>query len=240
MSKTRIVFVHGMDSYGAAAWPAQHRLAGNYDCLFLKRTGFDAVAPVTATDFAADAKIVIDALGHGGHVVAHAQGAVAAMMAAVQRPDLVTSLVLIEPLLPSLTAELPASAAYSARVAELFARSGELGDAEFLMEFNTLLAVTTAGAAEPVARRAARARLQLPSSAAPLLIIAGVPTLVLTGGWEPLYEEVADYLESTGAKHVVLRSGHRPHDTAAGAAQIEQFIQATARSAVQSADADPA
>lgn len=233
MSKTRIVFVHGMDSYGAAAWPAQHLLAGNYDCLFLKRTGFDAVAPPAATDFAADAKIVIDALDHGGHVVAHAQGAVAAMMAAVQRPDLVRSLVLIEPLLPSLTAELPATAAYSRRVQELFARSAGLGDAEFLMEFNTLLAITTAGAAagvaEPVARRAARARLQLPAAEAPLLIIPGVPTLVLTGGWEPLYEEVADYLESTGAKHVVLRSGHRPHDTTEGAAQIEQFIETAQR-----------
>lgn len=229
MIKTRIVFIHGMDSYGAAAWPAQHLLAGNYDCLFLKRTGFDAVAPPAATDFAADAKIVIDALGRGGHVVAHAQGAVAAMMAAVQRPDLVRSLILIEPLLPSLTAELPATAAYSRRVQELFARSEVLGDAEFLMEFNTLLAITTAGTAEPVIRRAARARLQLPSAEAPLLIVPGVPTLVLTGGWEPLYEEVADYLESTGAKHVVLRSGHRPQDTTDGAAQIEQFIEAAQR-----------
>lgn len=229
MSKTRIVFIHGMDSYGAAAWPAQHLLAGNYDCLFLKRTGFDAVAPPAATDFAADAKIVIDALGRGGHVVAHAQGAVAAMMAAVQRPDLVRSLILIEPLLPSLTAELPATAAYSRRVEELFARSAVLGDAEFLMEFNTLLAITTVGTAEPVIRRAARARLQLPSADAPLLIVPGVPTLVLTGGWEPLYEEVADYLESTGAKHVVLRSGHRPQDTTDGAAQIEQFIEAAQR-----------
>lgn len=229
MSKTRIVFIHGMDSYGAAAWPAQHLLAGNYDCLFLKRTGFDAVAPPAATDFAADAKIVIDALGRGGHVVAHAQGAVAAMMAAVQRPDLVRSLILIEPLLPSLTAELPATAAYSRRVEELFARSAVLGDAEFLMEFNTLLAITTVGTAEPVIRRATRARLQLPSADAPLLIVPGVPTLVLTGGWEPLYEEVADYLESTGAKHVVLRSGHRPQDTTDGAAQIEQFIEAAQR-----------
>lgn len=229
MSKTRIVFIHGMDSYGAAAWPAQHLLAGNYDCLFLKRTGFDAVAPPAATDFAADAKIVIDALGRGGHVVAHAQGAVAAMMAAVQRPDLVRSLILIEPLLPSLTAELPATAAYSRRVEELFARSAVLGDAEFLMEFNTLLAINTVGTAEPVIRRAARARLQLPSADAPLLIVPGVPTLVLTGGWEPLYEEVADYLESTGAKHVVLRSGRRPQDTTDGAAQIEQFIEAAQR-----------
>lgn len=228
MSKTRIVFVHGMDGYGAAAWPAQHRLAGNYDCLFLKRTGFDAVEPPLATDFAADAGIVIDALGRGGHVVAHGQGAVAAMMAAVERPDLVRSLTLVEPLLPSLTAELPATAAYAKRVDELFARAAERGDAEFLLEFNTLLAVTTPGAHESTARRAARARLQLPSTSAPLHIIPGVATMVLTGGWEPLYEEVATYLESTGAHLIVVRSGHRPHDTADGALRIEQFIDAAA------------
>ena len=70
MSKTRIVFVHGMDGYGAAAWSTQHLLAGNYDCLFLKRTGFDAVEKPVATDFAADAGIVMEALGRGGHVVA--------------------------------------------------------------------------------------------------------------------------------------------------------------------------
>ena len=226
MSKTRIVFVHGMDGYGAAAWPAQHLLAGNFDCLFLKRTGFGAVEDPVPTDFAADAGIVMDALGRGGHVVAHAQGAVSAMMAAVRRPDLVRSLALIEPLLPSLTAELPATAAYSKRLVELFARAPGLGDVEFLLEFNTLLAVTTSGAQEPTTRRAARARLQLPSTGAPLHIIPGVPTMVLTGGWEPLYEEAANYLVSTGAQHVIVRGGHRPHDTPEGASHIEQFIHA--------------
>lgn len=233
MSKTRIVFVHGMDGYGAAAWPAQHLLAGNYDCLFLKRTGFDAVESPKATDFAADADIIIDALGDGGHVVAHAQGAVGAMMAAVQRPELIKSLILIEPLLLSLTAELPATAAYSVRVEQLMERADELSDAAFLAEFNTLMAVKGSGNHEPgnhepVLRRAARARLQTPSSAAPLHIIAGVSTTVITGGWEPLYEEVAHYLATTGARHIIHRSGHRPQDTVDGAALIERVIAAEA------------
>lgn len=224
MSKTRIVFVHGMDGYGAAAWPAQHRLAGHHDALFLKRTGFDAIEEPRPTDFEADAGIVIDALGAGGHVVAHAQGAIAAMMAGVQRPDLVKSLILIEPLLPSLTADLPATSAYVAQVADLHGRAGRLGDREFLAEFNTLSAVTTAPNTESIARMAARARLQLPAADAPLHIVPGVPTSVLTGGWEPLYEEAAQYLASTGANHVLHRSGHRPQDSASGAALIERFI----------------
>lgn len=218
--------MHGMDGYGAAAWPGQHFLAGNYDCLFLKRTGFDAVAAPLATDFLADAHLVIDALGGGGHVVAHAQGAIAAMMAAVQRPDLVQSLVLLEPLLLSLTVELPATAAYSVHLSELFAHAEELSDADFLAEFNTLMAITTAPGNESTHRRATRARLQQASTQAPLHIVPGVPTTVITGGWEPLYEEVAQYLDTTGAQHIIHRSGHRPQDTVAGAALIEEHLKA--------------
>ncbi|MHA7271641.1 alpha/beta fold hydrolase [Arthrobacter sp. HLT1-20] len=226
MNKTRIVFVHGVDGFGAAAWPAQHLLAGRYDCLFLKRTGFDAIEPPKATDFAADAQMVLNELGDGGHVVAHSQGSVAAMMAAVQRPDLVHSLILIEPLLLSLTADLPATAAYSTHLAGLAVRSQELSDEDYLAEFNTLMAVVAAPGVETHARLAARARLQAPSTEAPLHIIPGVPTTVITGGWEPLYEEVAEYLNATGAQHIVHRSGHRPQDSSDGAALIEGLLEA--------------
>ncbi len=236
MSKTRIVFVHGMDGYGAAAWPVQHLLAGKYDCLFLKRTGFDAVAPPAPTDFAADARIVVEALGSGGHVVAHDQGAIAAVMAAVERPDLITSLVLLEPSLLSLTAELAAALAYREHLEPLYARSASMGDAAFAAEFRRLsgaLSGPGAGQAgisgtpavvETAARMAARIHLQAPPWEAPLHIVPGVPTLVLTGGWEPLYEEIAAYLETTGAKHVVTRGGHRPQDDREGAALIEAFL----------------
>lgn len=226
MSKTRIVFVHGIDGFGAAAWPAQHPLAGRYDCLFLKRTGFDAVEPPQATDFAADAEIVLNELGGGGHIVAHSVGAVAAMMAAVKQPEVVRSLILIEPLLLSLTADLPATAAFCTRLEGLRERSAELSDEEYLAEFNTLMSVVTAPGHEPRARSAARARLQAPSTEAPLHIIPGVPSTVITGGWEPVYEEAAEYLGATGARHIIHRSGHRPQDTTDGAALIEKLIGA--------------
>ena len=240
MTKTRIVFVHGLDGYGASAWPVQHRLAGRYDALFLKRTGFDAVEPPVPTDFAADARIVIDALADGGHVVAHAQGAIAAVMAAVERPELVKSLLLVEPALLSLTAELPATTAYREHLEPLFARSTSLTDTAFSAEFRRLtasmagpggaaggpagLARPRTAPAESAARIAARVHLQAPQWDAPLHIVPGVPTMVLTGGWEPLYEEIADYLAATGARHVVTRGGHRPQDTEAGAGLIEEFI----------------
>lgn len=233
MSKTRIVFVHGLEQYGAAAWPTQHRLAGRYDCLFLKRTGFDAVADPLASDFIADMNIVIAALGEGGHVVAHAQGAIAAMMAAVERPGLIHSLTLIEPALTSLTAELPATRAFHEHLEPLFAQRETLTDQEFSAEYIRLTGATEStatptlgGVIESPERIAARTHRQAPSWEAPLHIVPGVPTLVLTGGWEPLYEEVADYLATTGARHVVSKGGHRPQDTAEGAELIEEFILA--------------
>ena len=248
MTKTRIVFVHGIDGYGAAAWPVQHRLAGRYDCLFLKRKGFDAVEPPVPTDFAADTKIVINALGDGGHVVAHAQGAVAAMMAAVERPDLVRSLVLVEPAAMSLTAELPATRAYREHLEPLYQRRNELADAAFSGEFFRLTAAISTGSragggvasisvpgavpVESMARIAARVRLQAPSWEAPLHFVPGVPTLVLTGGWEPLYEEIADYLATTGAIHRTAPGGHRPHDTDEGAALIQEFIAGQAAASI--------
>ncbi|MCZ2403885.1 alpha/beta hydrolase [Paenarthrobacter sp. Z7-10] len=227
MHKERIVFVHGAGGFGAAAWPKQHGLALAYDALFLKRHGFDAEAEPLPTDFDADRDIVLDALGSGGHVVAHSQGAISAMMAAVDRPDLVHSLVLVEPACLSLTAELPATAAHRGLMDPLFARRFELTDDQFHREF---VRIASSSEAQPLLteeeRRAARRlRLQTPPWEAPLHFVPGVPTLVLTGGWEPLYEEIAGYLASTGAAHRSTAGAHRPHDTADGDRLIRAFLR---------------
>ncbi|MBG6180220.1 alpha/beta fold hydrolase [Arthrobacter sp. CAN_A1] len=230
MTQERLVFVHGSGSFGAAAWPTQHALASSYDCLFLRRHGFEAGADPLPTNFVEDQRIVIDALGDGGHLVTHSQGAISAMMAAVDRPDLVRSLVLVEPACLSLTADLPATAAHRALVSPLYDRRDSLSDEAFLQEFVRLVFSTDARQpATSEARRAARRmRLQSPPWEAPLDIVPGVPTLIVTGGWEPLYEEIADYLVVTGAQHVVAPGGHRPQDTPEGDTLLRDFISAHA------------
>lgn len=227
MKSDRVVFVHGAGSFGAAAWSRQHGMALEFDCLFLRRHGFDPVAAPLPTDFYADQHILEEALGQGGHLVAASQGAVAAMMLAVERPELVRSLVLAEPACLSLTKELPATAAHRARVEPLFERAADVTDAEFTREF-----ARAVFASEPPPlntavdhHRALRLRLQAPPWTAPLTIVPGVPTLVLTGGWEPVYEEVAEYLAETGAVHRIVGGGHRPQDTEEGDALIRQFIR---------------
>ncbi|MFJ6078452.1 alpha/beta fold hydrolase [Pseudarthrobacter sp. NPDC092419] len=190
MVKQRVVFVHGAGSFGAAAWPRQHGMALAYDALFLRRLGYGPAAGTAEPSLGGDAAIILRALqddggASGGHVVAHAQGAIPAMLAAVERPDLVHSLVLVEPACLSLTADLPATAAHRAQFRDC--------------------------------------------AEAPLHIVPGVPTLVLTGGWEPLFEEIAGYLRETGAVHRTAAGGHRPHDSVEGDRTIRRFIAGVSR-----------
>lgn len=231
LSLERVVFVHGSGSFGAAAWPKQHGLSLDFDCLYLRRHGFAADADPQPTDHERDQGIIADALGDGGHVVAHSQGAVAAMMLAVERPELVRTLTLVEPACLSLTADLPATKAHIELMAPLFAQRHALSDEDFLRSFvrRVFAADSRMPATEDARRDAARLRLQSPPWEAPLSIVPGVPTLVLTGGWEPLYEEVADYLVGTGAVHRVAPGGHRPHDTPEGDALIRAFLRAAGR-----------
>ncbi|WP_350002572.1 alpha/beta hydrolase [Pseudarthrobacter sp. WHRI 8279] len=237
MFKQRVVFVHGAGSFGAAAWPRQHGVALSYDALFLRRHGFDPVAEPIESSFEEDTRILLSSLGDdgrgtaGGHVVAHAQGAIAAMMAAVERPDLVHSLTLVEPACLSLTAELPATAAHIALMQPLLDVRHQLSDEDFQREF--VRRVYATDLQQPVTaeekRSARRLRLQAPSWEAPLHIVPGVPTLVLTGGWEPLYEEIAGYLRETGAFHRTAAGGHRPHDSVEGDRIIRAFISDASR-----------
>ncbi len=228
MHKQRVVFVHGLGSFGAAAWPKQHGMALAYDALFLRRHGFDALADPVESDVAADVAIVINALADsgGGHIVAHEQGAISSMLAAIERPELVHSLTLVEPACLSLTAELPATGSHRALMEPLFDARTQLNDADYQREyFRRAFSAETGGLDTAEARRSARRlRLQAPPWEAPLQIVPGVPTLVLTGGWEPLYEEIAGYLQETGALRRVAAGGHRPQDSIDGDQAIRSFI----------------
>jgi pimeloyl-ACP methyl ester carboxylesterase len=203
-------------------------MALSYDALFLRRHGFDPTDEPLKSDVAADIGIVVASLedSGGGHIVAHEQGAISAMLAAVDRPELVYSLTLVEPACLSLTAELPATAYHRSLMEPLFAVRDRLNDADYQREyFRRAFSAEASGLDTPEARRSARRlRLQAPPWEAPLHIVPGVPTLVLTGGWEPLYEEIAGYLQETGALRRVAAGGHRPQDSVDGDRIIRSFV----------------
>lgn len=55
-------------------------------------------------------------------------------------------------------------------------------------------------------------------------VITGIPTLVITGGWNDEYETIAGALARHGARHVVLKGAtHRPQDLLGFAAAVDEF-----------------
>lgn len=97
------VFVHGVLSWGdddAYGFGAQRPLAAHRRLLLMDRRGYggspDLEGPYRS-DYEVDARDVIALLGDGAHLVGHSYGAVAAMLAAAARPDLVRSLCLVQP-----------------------------------------------------------------------------------------------------------------------------------------------
>ena len=58
-------------------------------------------------------------------------------------------------------------------------------------------------------------------------MLKGIPTLVVTGGWNAEYERIAERLTSDGATHTVLEGfAHRPQDAPGFAAAAADFERA--------------
>jgi len=211
----RAVFVPGSGRSGASAWPVQAAAVDlrRWHCRFLDLTGF------AEPDGQRDA--VLGALGDGGHVVAHSVGAVAALRAAERADAHVHSLVLVEPAAFSAARGGPRVEAHVAAMTVVFddAANPRVRDGEFAVRFLTALGAPGAAIADPgdpsLRSLGHRLRRSTPTWQVPLDVglPARVPTLVVTGGWSALYEEVADALAAAGAQRRVLPGyGHRVQD----------------------------
>ncbi|GAB3631429.1 hypothetical protein GCM10027421_07820 [Microbacterium shaanxiense] len=57
-------------------------------------------------------------------------------------------------------------------------------------------------------------------------MITGIPTLVVTGGWNDEYETIAGVLTRHGARHIVREgAAHRPQDLPGFATAVEEFLR---------------
>ncbi len=210
-----VVFVAGSGRSGAAAWPGQAAAVDlrRRSCTFVDLTGL--VGPDEQRD------AVLGALGDGGHLVAHSVGAVPALLAAERAPGAVGSLALLEPAAFSATRGGPRVEAHVAAMSAVFAQAADprVRDGQFAVRFLTALGAPGAAIADPgdpsLRSLGRRLRRSTPPWEVPLdrTVAARVPTLVVTGGWSPLYEEVAESLAAAGARRVVLAGyGHRVQD----------------------------
>ena len=213
----RLVFVHGSVLGARRTWGAQKTLADRFDLVFLERPGFPPNPPVDRVDFDDDAVVVADLLEPGDHLVGHSYGGVIALLAAALRPELVRSLIVIEPPATRVATGRPAVDAFAAEGAMVYASGSTLDPETFVRGFlaavgsnfnppSPLPAEVEQGArALAVERGPWEAEIPLD-----VLAAAAFPKLVVSGNHHPAFDGICDVLEERlPAERLVLEGyGH--------------------------------
>ncbi|MFF8696466.1 alpha/beta fold hydrolase [Streptomyces sp. NPDC015144] len=247
------LFVHNIFSWGsdpAYGFAGQRPLADGRRLLLMDRRGYGDSPDTARSDFDIDAEDVLEILegeavtaaGPGGaHLVGHGNGAVAALIAAARRPDLVRSLALVQPSAFTAAAHHPVVAALLGRV-----RDGAPGIPDSVTPEQYLRASTEGlGMAMPAPtprrlRAVATSMRERPiwEAEIPLEPIraAAPPVLVICGTWEDApdaYREhvglplmaVAESLTDSLGGRLLRVPGYYPHTQEATAvnAALREF-----------------
>lgn len=222
-----MVFVHGAGRAGRVNWPEQQDAFPSASYLTLSGFGDDEPAK---PDFEAWTDQILEACGDGAHLIAHSYGGIPAVQADAAAPDRVRSLILMEPALYSLARGTKHVEDHIARMSPVMAAAPYLGAVEYYVEWLRALGVPdpVKPATPEELRRAERTRLLTPpwEITTPASAIAEVPTLVITGGWNEEYEEIASALVLAGATHRKLTGfGHRVLDHPEANALIREWAE---------------
>ncbi|WP_104430972.1 hypothetical protein [Kineococcus xinjiangensis] len=224
------IFVHGAGRGGAAAWSAQRDAPGFAGAVWLDwREQVTTPGPLAADFVDSQLEAILARAWTSLDVVAHSGGALAALLAAQRSPGRVRSLVLLEPACFALARGRAAVEEHVSAMAPALARAGDPGvdDVEYARRFFAALGAPAPPAETPEHLLALRRLRTVPAPWAVDLdptVVEQTPTLVITGGWLPLYEETAQALAELSARHEVLTGhGHRPQDHPDANALIRAF-----------------
>ncbi len=206
------VFLHGAGRAGVGAWSAQVA-AGEPGWVFLDR-------PRSGDRPQSDAARIISSLEStaAGHVVAHSYGANAALVAAQRAPELVASLTLLEPACFDLARGMPAVEEHISAMMPVFAVADDasVSAREFSRRFAVAMGTGPPDLPQDVLEaQVARLRAMPPPWDTGIDVVGALPvrTLVVTGAWNEMYEQIADALVALGAERAVLSgNGHRVQD----------------------------
>jgi pimeloyl-ACP methyl ester carboxylesterase len=226
-----VLLIHGGVQGGLGGGPAtfreQEALAQRgLQLRVADRPGFGQTPTRGPDDIEADAVWASAELGDGAHLIGHSFGGAVALLAAARRPSAVRSLILIEPALIPL---LPGSRAMRAnRVARSdFLRMGEAWlsaqtPAEYGLTLARDLGVLSRGTSDGKVRgldqqsayelgcallRARLASAGAMRKAAHAVAKAGIPVLIVSGGWSPTFDALGEVsAEITGGRHVTVQS----------------------------------
>jgi pimeloyl-ACP methyl ester carboxylesterase len=231
----RIVFVHGSMTTSGQAWAKQEELARRWTLVLLDRRGFEPNPPADESNFERDGADIARLLSGGVHLVGHSYGAIGSIFAAARRPDQVRSLTLIEAPTTSLIRGHPA---VEAQIAAHQERRRTLTDPrEFQLSFARQIGAPTDGLPDPLPAPLERQVRLLMNERPPweatlpidALRAAGIPVLVISGGWDESLEAASDALAAAvgpavqrsvipGRGHVVQRVGQPFND------RLEAFL----------------
>jgi pimeloyl-ACP methyl ester carboxylesterase len=222
-SGPEVLMIHGgpqgSAAGGAAAFATQQPLSENgWQIVLPDRPGHAGSASRGAEDIEVDARWVAKMLpDDGAHLVGHSYGGCIALAAARSRPQAVRSLTLIE-------APVFAAAPNDADV-EAFRQehedimSTDLDPIERVIRFGAMVNLPQDLGPMPAPEEMIRMgeglkTMRLPTAwdggpAIAAIADAGVPGLIVTGGWSPAFETIGDQLaEQMSMKRVVIKSGH--------------------------------
>lgn len=220
----RVVLLHGSNvADPGAAFVGQRPLAVRYELVVPDRRGYGQSSETPVRDLmehARDAIALLEQAEGGAHLVGHSSGGVIALLVAGERPDLVRSLMVIEPPTFRVAAGNPVIDELLALLDPVHAAGPAVTPEEFLRGFMRVW--YTRLPADLTLRGAARTGVSAtknepaPQDAAPrfeVIAAQSFPKLVVSGGWTPRFEITCDVLAGRIAAGRLVLPGrdHSPH-----------------------------
>ncbi len=208
------LLVHG-SGFRDSAWADQMPLVAGYRLVLPFRRGYRP-SPAADPDFEVDARDILSLLEEPAHVVGHSYGAVASLVAAGMRPESFRTLTVLEPPAFGVARGDPAVEEQVRKIEAVHKRAPGLTTEEFGRAFTEALGFERPVEEPPpeILGAIESLRRERPPWEAEVAFdrLAGVRTLVVSGGWHPAFDAVCDVIEERlGAERAVFAGhGHGP------------------------------
>lgn len=236
-----VVLVHGSgDTNPSFVWRNQRPLAARYQLLVVTRPGYGERPIIPRDNVEQDVQEILSLLEKhgGGHLVGFSYGGLIALIVAAKRPDLIRSLMVIEPPALAVARGNPAVEETIRQAKVAYEPERPLSAEEFLVRFMKILLQDFPDTIElpPDDRKGVEAmqaepapwKIEIPLSS---LAVTTFPKLVVTSGESGPFEAIAEVLsQQLGAKLAVCAGkGHYILDAGE---PFNQLLEAFLRSSI--------